>query len=62
MAAWACSRTGKRYCASASPGAESFVGAAAGGALAGSASAVGLKLLLGSILIAAALKAFWKRL
>ena len=34
---------------------------AAGGAFAGSASAEMLKLLLGAILIAAALKAFWRR-
>lgn len=39
-------------------GIESFVGAAAGGAFAGSASAEVLKLLLGVILIAAASKAF----
>jgi uncharacterized membrane protein YfcA len=36
-----------------------FVGASAGGAFAGSAPAKVLKLLLGGILIAAALKAFW---
>lgn len=42
-------------------GAESLVGAAAGGAFAATASAEALKLLLGLILIAAALKAFWKR-
>jgi uncharacterized protein len=42
-------------------GAESIVGAAAGGALAGSAPAEVLKLLLGCILVAAAFKAFWKR-
>jgi len=42
-------------------GAESLVGAAAGGVFAGSASAQMLKLLLGVILIAAALKAFWRR-
>jgi uncharacterized membrane protein YfcA len=42
-------------------GIESFVGAAAGGALAGSAPAEILKLLLGCILVAAAFKAFWKR-
>jgi uncharacterized membrane protein YfcA len=36
-------------------------GAAAGGAFAGSTSAEVLKLLLGLILIAAALKAFWRR-
>src|ERR1700730_7886190 len=41
-------------------GIESFVGAAAGGAFAGSTSAEVLKLLLGFILIAAALKAFWR--
>jgi len=42
-------------------GLESLVGAAAGGAFAGSTSAEVLKLLLGLILIAAALKAFWRR-
>lgn len=42
-------------------GVESLIGAAAGGAFAGSASAEVLKLLLGLILIAAALKAFWRR-
>lgn len=42
-------------------GAESLVGAAAGYAFAATASAEALKLLLGVILIAAALKAFWKR-
>jgi uncharacterized protein len=42
-------------------GAESLVGAAAGGIFAGSTSAEVLKLLLGLILIAAALKAFWRR-
>lgn len=42
-------------------GAESLVGAAAGGAFAGTASAEALKLLLGGILIAAALKAFWRK-
>ncbi len=42
-------------------GAESLVGAAVGGAFAGSAPAEILKLLLGFILIAAAAKAFWKR-
>lgn len=42
-------------------GAESLVGAAVGGALAGSASAGILTLLLGFILVAAALKAFWRR-
>lgn len=41
-------------------GLESLAGAAAGGALAGSVSAEILKLLLGTILIAAAGKAFWK--
>ena len=41
-------------------GIESLVGAAAGGAFAGSASAEVLKLLLGIILIAAAFKAFWQ--
>ena len=42
-------------------GIESLVGAAAGGAFAASTSAEVLKLLLGLILIAAALKAFWRR-
>ena len=42
-------------------GAESLIGAAAGGAFAGSTSAVVLKLLLGVILVAAAFKAFWRR-
>ena len=42
-------------------GIESLVGAAAGGAFAGSTTAELLKLLLGIILIAAALKAFWRR-
>jgi uncharacterized membrane protein YfcA len=42
-------------------GLESLVGATAGGAFAGSTSAEVLKLLLGLILIAAALKAFWRR-
>ena len=42
-------------------GAESIVGAAAGGALAGSAPGDMLKLLLGCVLVAAAFKAFWKR-
>jgi uncharacterized membrane protein YfcA len=42
-------------------GIESLIGAAAGGAFAGSTSAEVLKLLLGLILIAAALKAFWRR-
>jgi uncharacterized membrane protein YfcA len=41
-------------------GVESLVGAAAGGAFAGSTSAELLKLLLGLILIAAAPKAFWR--
>jgi len=41
-------------------GIESLVGAAAGGAFAGSTSGEVLKLLLGPILIAAALKAFWR--
>jgi uncharacterized membrane protein YfcA len=41
-------------------GIESLVGAAAGGAFAGSTSAELLKLLLGLILVAAALKAFWR--
>jgi uncharacterized membrane protein YfcA len=41
-------------------GVESLVGAAAGGAFAGSTSAEVLKLLLGLILIAAALKVFWR--
>jgi uncharacterized membrane protein YfcA len=41
-------------------GVESLIGAAAGGAFAGSASAEVLKLLLGVILIAAAVKAFWR--
>src|SRR5271169_1171935 len=41
-------------------GIESLVGAAAGGAFAGSTSAKVLKLLLGVILSAAALKAFWR--
>jgi uncharacterized protein len=42
-------------------GAESLIGAAAGGAFAGSTSAEVLKLLLGLILVAAAFKAFWRR-
>jgi uncharacterized membrane protein YfcA len=42
-------------------GIESFIGAPAGGAFAGTASAEVLKLLLGVILIAAAVKAFWRR-
>jgi uncharacterized membrane protein YfcA len=42
-------------------GIESFVGAAAGGAFAGTTSAEVLKLMLGEILMAAALKAFWRR-
>jgi uncharacterized protein len=41
-------------------GAESLIGAAAGGAFAGSTSAELLKLLLGLILVAAAFKAFWR--
>lgn len=41
-------------------GVESLVGAAAGGAFAGSTSAEVLKLLLGLILVAAAFKAFWR--
>jgi uncharacterized membrane protein YfcA len=41
-------------------GVESLVGAAGGGIFAGSTSAQTLKLLLGVILIAAALKAFWR--
>jgi uncharacterized membrane protein YfcA len=41
-------------------GAESLIGAATGGVFAGSTSAEVLKLLLGVILIAAALKAFWR--
>jgi uncharacterized protein len=40
-------------------GVESLIGAAAGGAFADSTSAEFLKLLLGAILIAGALKAFW---
>jgi uncharacterized membrane protein YfcA len=42
-------------------GMESFVGAAADGVFAGATSAEVLKLLLGIILIAATLKAFWRR-
>jgi uncharacterized membrane protein YfcA len=42
-------------------GVESLIGAAAGGALAGTTSAEVLKLLLGAILVAAAFKAFWRR-
>jgi uncharacterized protein len=42
-------------------GVESFVGSAAGGAFAGTTSAEVLKLLLGVILIAAAVKGFWRR-
>jgi uncharacterized protein len=42
-------------------GIESLVGAAAGGAFAGSTSAELLKLLLGLILLVAAVKAFWHR-
>jgi uncharacterized membrane protein YfcA len=41
-------------------GVESFVGAAAGGAFAGTTSAEVLNLMLGVILIAAAFKAFWQ--
>ena len=41
-------------------GVESFFGAAAGGAFAGTTSAEVLKLLLGAILVAAAFKAFWR--
>lgn len=41
-------------------GIESLIGAALGGAFAGSTSAEVLKLLLGLILAAAALKAFWR--
>jgi uncharacterized protein len=41
-------------------GTESLIGAAAGGAFAGSTSAEVLKLLLGLILVAAACKAFWR--
>ena len=41
-------------------GAESLIGAAAGGAFAGSTSGEVLKLLLGLILVAAAFKAFWR--
>ena len=43
-------------------GIESLIGAAAGGAYAGSASAEMLKLLLGVILIATATKAFWRKI
>jgi uncharacterized protein len=42
-------------------GIESVVGAAVGGAFAGSTSAEVLKLLLGLILVAAAIKEFWRR-
>lgn len=42
-------------------GVESFVGAAAGGAFAGTTSAEMLKLMLGVILVAAAFKAFWRK-
>ena len=42
-------------------GIESFVGAAAGGVFASTTSAEELKLLLGLILMGAALKAFWRR-
>ncbi|MBV8131660.1 MAG: sulfite exporter TauE/SafE family protein [Alphaproteobacteria bacterium] len=41
-------------------GVESLIGASAGGAFAGSASAELLKLLLGLILVTAAFKAFWR--
>jgi uncharacterized protein len=41
-------------------GVESLIGAAGGGAFAGSTSAEALKLLLGLILVAGALKAFWR--
>jgi uncharacterized membrane protein YfcA len=41
-------------------GAESLIGAAVGGAFAGSTSTEVLKLLLGLILVAAAFKAFWR--
>ena len=41
-------------------GIESLVGAATGGAFAGSTSAEVLKLMLGVILVAAAFKAFWR--
>lgn len=43
-----------------SMGMESLIGAAAGGAFAGTAPAEALKLLLGVILVAAAFKAFWR--
>jgi uncharacterized membrane protein YfcA len=42
-------------------GIENLVGAAAGGAFAGSTSTEVLKFLLGLVLIAAALKAFWRQ-
>jgi uncharacterized membrane protein YfcA len=42
-------------------GVESLVGAAAGGAFAGSIPAEMLKTLLGLVLIAAAFKAFWRK-
>ena len=42
-------------------GIESFVGAAAGGAFAGTTSAEVLKLMLGGILVTASFKAFWRR-
>lgn len=42
-------------------GTESLIGAAAGGAFAGTTSAEVLKLMLGIILAAAAFKAFWRR-
>ena len=41
-------------------GVESFVGAAAGGAFAGTTSAGVLKLMPGMILVAASFKAFWR--
>ena len=41
-------------------GVESFVGAAAGGAFAGTTSAEVLKLMPGMILVAASFKAFWR--
>ena len=42
-------------------GTESLVGAAAGGAFAGTTSAEALKIMLRVILVAAAFKAFWRR-
>jgi uncharacterized membrane protein YfcA len=45
----------------ASMGTESLIGAAIGGAFAGTTPAAVLKLMLGLILIAAAIKAFWKK-